>query len=341
MTGESLSFGGVADRYDRARPGYPVEAARWLTGDAPARVLELGAGTGKLTRTLVELGHNVMASDPDERMLAVLEQRAPGAHVRTHGAEDVPLPDAIADVVISAQAWHWFDHERAIPEIARVLKPGGVLALVWNERDETVPWVARLGRLMGSNDNQDDQVAALRDQPEFPEIEEATFRHWQHLDRKAVLDLAASRSYVASMGEEEREETLARVSALYDDYGRGPDGMKLPYVTRCFRASVHHRQVSVPGRSFATDDLGEETTDPAFSPGPLRNEPEAAPAPAPPRPPDAGPVAPAPMPRPLDGSDGSAGRGVASPGHLAPPPSGPTWRAGTFPDEATLLIDFR
>ena len=341
MSGESLSFGGVADRYDRARPGYPLEAARWLTGDAPLRVLELGAGTGKLTETLVGLGHNVMASDPDERMLEVLTRRVPGAHVRTHGAEDVPLPDQIADVVISAQAWHWFDHAQAIPEIARVLKPGGVLALVWNERDESVPWVARLGRLMGSNDNQDDQVAALRGAEEFPEIEEATFRHWQHLGRAGVLDLAASRSYVATMDEAEREETLARVSDLYDDYGRGPDGMQVPYVTRCFRARVHHRAVEVPvagaaGHEGDRGDEGDQATDPAFSPGPALStpaDPAGSGASGQAEPParrsvrGTGPVAPAPRP--------------AGEARLAGGPTTPWSASRFFGDEATLLIDFR
>lgn len=340
MSGESLSFGTVADAYDRARPGYPVEAARWLTGEDPVRALELGAGTGKLTETLVGLGHNVMASDPDERMLQLLQQRAPGAHVRTHGAEEIPLPDQIADVVICAQAWHWFDHEVAIPEIARVLKPGGVLALVWNERDESVPWVARLGRLMGSNDSQDDQVATLRESEVFPEIEEATFRHWQHLDRRGVLDLAASRSYVATLSEADREATLARVSELYDDYGRGPDGMKLPYVTRCFRARVQHGAVEVPVSDGAA--TGAQSTDPAFAPGPGLGE-ERFPA----------------QPSRSQGKDKSQGQGDEQTQEVARPPapgfSGGlpavsdgsagqhgVWTASRFPGgDATLLIDFR
>ena len=119
----ALSFGDVVDAYDRGRPSYPREAAAWLTDEQPLSVLELGAGTGKLTEQLVALGHDVHATDPDEAMLAKLQARLPEVRTSRASAEEIPAGDASYDVVVSAQAFHWFDHDRALPEIARVLKP--------------------------------------------------------------------------------------------------------------------------------------------------------------------------------------------------------------------------
>ncbi|MGN6252382.1 MAG: class I SAM-dependent methyltransferase [Marmoricola sp.] len=236
----ALSFGGVADAYDRARPSYPVEAARWLTGSGKLTVLELGAGTGKLTEVLVTAGHRVIATDPSPEMLARLRARVVPFAVGVAGAEAIPAPSRSVDVVVGAQAFHWFDHRRALPEIARVLRPGGTLALVWNQRDESIPWVRRLGALMGTEGQDQDLVAPLRDSPLFGWVEEQTFRSWQRLDREGLLDLASSRSSVSVLAEPERQEVLRRVLALYDDYGRGHEGMLLPYLTRCYRAVVQH-----------------------------------------------------------------------------------------------------
>ena len=262
MSDERLSFGGVADRYDRARPGYPREAAEWLVGSGGARVLELGAGTGKLTETLVGLGHEVLATDPDERMLHHLALRVPGAHACTGSAERIPARSRSVDVVVVAQAFHWFDHPVAVPEIARVLRPGGVLAMVWNERDESIPWVRKLGDLIGRQDHPVDPVHALRTFPQFSFIDERPYRHWQTLNRTGLLDLVASRSNIAVLPEDERAERLDQVSALYDDYGRGHDGMRLPYVTRCYRTVVQQQDPepddpAQPSQPEAAEDTPE------------------------------------------------------------------------------------
>ncbi|HMD12433.1 MAG TPA: class I SAM-dependent methyltransferase, partial [Marmoricola sp.] len=132
MAGERLSFGDAADRYDRARPSYPPEGVAWLVGTKPARVLELGAGTGKLTEALVELDRDVIAVDPIEEMLEELEVAVPGVPRILGTAEDIPIQDASVDAVVVGQAWHWFQRARAVAEIARVLRPGGVLGLAWN-----------------------------------------------------------------------------------------------------------------------------------------------------------------------------------------------------------------
>ena len=236
----ALSFGGVADSYDRARPSYPPDAARWLTGPGTLSVLELGAGTGKLTETLVEQGHRVVATDPLPEMLAKLRERVTPFAVGVSGAEAIPAPDRSVDVVVCAQAFHWFDHERALPEIARVLRPGGYLALVWNQRDESIPWVKRLGRLIDTEGQGMDLAAPMRASELFGEVDEQTFRWWQDLRKDGFLDLVRSRSAIATLDEDERARRLAQVGALYDDYGRGPDGMRLPYLTYCYRAQVIH-----------------------------------------------------------------------------------------------------
>lgn len=235
------SFGSVADAYDRGRPGYPADAVAWLAGGEAKVVLELAAGTGKLTRELVDQGHAVFATEPDEAMLEMLRERVPEVSAKVATAEEIPANDRSVDVVVVGQAFHWFDHERALPEIARVLKPGGHVALVWNSRDERIPWVRRMGAILGRQDLDTSSAAQLVHSDLFGFMEEATFKHWQEVNRESILDLARSRSHIATMGHEERERHLAEVLAFYDDYGRGMDGMQIPYVTRCYRAAVVDR----------------------------------------------------------------------------------------------------
>jgi ubiquinone/menaquinone biosynthesis C-methylase UbiE len=235
------SFGGVAEAYERGRPTYPTVAVQWMLGDRPVTVLELGAGTGKLTRVIAGLGHDVHATDPDRAMLQVLEREVPGVRTAQASAEDIPLGDASVDVVIAAQAFHWFDLDRALPEVARVLRPGGRVCLVWNTRNEKIPWVRRLGALIGTQEQLRDPAQALIFSELFGFVEDREFTHWQTIDRQSIQDLVLSRSNVAVLDEEARAAKLAEVLAFYDEYGRGMDGMQLPYVTTCFRADVLER----------------------------------------------------------------------------------------------------
>ena len=235
------SFGGVADAYDRGRPTYPREAAVWLTSERPLTVLELGAGTGKLTEQLVALGHEVHATDPDAQMLEILQRRLPEVRASCAPAEDIPAGDSSYDVVVCAQAFHWFDHERALPEIARVLRPRGRLSLVWNQRDERIPWVKRLGRIIGTQDQLSDPAAQLTASRLFGESEHESFKFWQVVDRSSVRDLVRSRSNIAVLPAADQEAKMAEVLAFYDEYGRGMDGMQLPYAASCFRAEVLDR----------------------------------------------------------------------------------------------------
>ena len=254
-TARASSFGGRAELYAEARPGYPDEAVRWLVGTTPCRVLELGAGTGKLTRALTAIGHDVVACEPSAEMLQVLRRTAPTARPVAARAEQIPLPAGSVDVVVAAQAYHWFDTDRALPEIARVLRSGGALALVWNTADRSVPWVGRLlDRLRAEDVTAADPLAGS---PLFSPSEHFVRRHWQQVDKASLRGLAESHSTYAVMPGDEQAEVLSFVEALYDSYGRGPDGMSLPYLARCFRARVSDRAGQFPGmRQHASADDG-------------------------------------------------------------------------------------
>ena len=235
--GPPSSFAKVADAYERGRPGYPEVAVRWLAGDAPCDVVDLGAGTGKLTRGLVALGHRVTAVEPLAEMRAELEAALPGVTALAGSAESIPLSDASADVVTCGQAFHWFDHVVALPEIARVLRTGsGRLALVWNSRDDRDPWMARLSAIIGNETIQETDVfPMLRSSGLFGPVEISEFAFEQVLDRDGLLDLVLSRSYCAKLPPADREPVLDAVGALYDETaGRG--GVRLAYATQCFRA---------------------------------------------------------------------------------------------------------
>jgi len=235
--GPPSSFAQVADEYERGRPSYPEEAVRWLVGDEPRDVVDLGAGTGKLTRSLVALGHRVTAIEPLTQMLEHIPETAPGAFAILGDAEVIPLPDAYADVVTAAQAFHWFDHAVALPEIARVLRPRGRLALVWNTRDDREGWVAKLSATIGGESLDDGDVDAPIDASgRFGPVERATFAWTQRLDRATLRDLVLSRSYCASMPAGEQEEVLAEVVRLFDEHASGGE-IELPYVTECYRAA--------------------------------------------------------------------------------------------------------
>jgi ubiquinone/menaquinone biosynthesis C-methylase UbiE len=262
---QARSFGSVAEVYDRGRPSFPREAAEWLAGTQPVTVLELGAGTGKLTEQLVELGHDVHATDPDEAMLDVLRRRLPDTRTSIAAAEELPVPDRSFDVVVAAQCYHWFDLDRALPEIARVLKPGGHLALVWNVRDQRIPWARKLGRIIGSQEqNYEDVAQSLVLSELFGFVEDATFKIWQDVNRESLQDLVLSRSNVSTLDDDAQKAKLAEVLAFYDDYGRGMDGMSLPYDTLCFKAVVTDRQdaeTDVESEADRSDEPPNDGTD--------------------------------------------------------------------------------
>ncbi|HEX4746968.1 MAG TPA: methyltransferase domain-containing protein, partial [Gaiellaceae bacterium] len=215
---------------------YPGQAVRWLAGDEPADVVDLGAGTGKLTRVLVALGYRVTAIEPLAEMRAQLALVVPGVRALEGRAEAMPLADASADVVTSAQAFHWFDHDDALPEIARVLRAAGRIALVWNSRDDRDPWMARLSAIIGNESVVESDVVPILDASGlFGSVEKATFSFEQVLDRDGLLDLVLSRSYLAKLPAAERQPVLDEVGALFDETATD-GGVRLAYVTDCYRA---------------------------------------------------------------------------------------------------------
>jgi SAM-dependent methyltransferase len=212
---EASSFGAAAAAYAEHRPDYAQAAVRWILDAAPGRrVLDLGAGTGKLTATLRGVGADVVAVEPDPRMLAELRKN----HVdsRRGSAEAIPLPDKEVDAVVAGNALHWFDMAKAGPEIARVLKPGGVLAGLWNVLDDRVEWVAGLAQIAGpAAVGPRDTPAAWRAEAARMEVGEpeelAEFPHGQRRTADSLVATLATRAGMLVMPESEREATLQRI----------------------------------------------------------------------------------------------------------------------------------
>jgi SAM-dependent methyltransferase len=234
----SLSFGSEAAAYERGRPSYPPEAIDWLLPAGARDVLDLGAGTGKLTTRLVERGLDVVAVDPIPEMLDVLRTSLPDTPALLGTAEEIPLPDNSVDAVLVAQAWHWFDPARAIPEVLRVLRPGGRLGLVWNTRDERLGWVRELGRIIGSDADPVSERVKLP--PPFTDLERHRVEWTNYLTPQALIDLVASRSYCITSPADVRTKTLDRVRELLATHPAlaNNNGLALPYITVCVRATL-------------------------------------------------------------------------------------------------------
>jgi len=234
----SLSFGSAAGAYERGRPSYPPEAIDWLLPRDARQVLDLGAGTGKLTARLVQRGLDVVAVDPIPDMLEVLRAALPDTRALLGTAEDIPLPDNSVDTVLVAQAWHWVDPERAIPEVARVLRPGGRLGLVWNTRDERLGWVRELGEIIGSDGDRDRFDVTLP--TSFTEPERHQVEWTSYLTPQALIDLVSSRSYCITSPTEVRSQTLDRVRELLATHPAlaNSSGLAMPYVTVCIRTEL-------------------------------------------------------------------------------------------------------
>lgn len=238
QTRNARSFGAVADVYERGRPGYPEEAIAWLLPDGATRAVDLGAGTGKATRVLRRLVPEVVAVEPDPDMRAMLTQVVPGVRVRAGEGAAIPLQDEWADAVVVAQAWHWMDPVVASREVARVLRPAGTLGLVWNLRDESVPWVAELSAVMRQPGERELGAREPEIGTPFTTREQHEVRWVHEQSREDFLAMVASRSYVSTLDPVDREALLGRVGDLLDaDTAlRGPV-VPVPYVTYAHRAS--------------------------------------------------------------------------------------------------------
>ena len=229
-------FARSAAAYDRGRPEYPAQALAWLTERLALgpgrRVLDLAAGTGKLTRPLLAIGADVTAVEPVAEMRARI---GPGAEVLDGTAEAIPLADGSVDAVTVAQAFHWFAGEAALAEIHRVLRPGGTLALVWNRRPLDDPVHAEIERLIAPHRRSTPAHAsgrwrtAFEHTTAFGPLEERTFEHGRAVDADALADRIGSTSFVAALDDGPREEVLEAVRALAAD---GP--VLLRYVCEVF-----------------------------------------------------------------------------------------------------------
>lgn len=241
-TAAADGFSAGADDYERGRPSYPADAVEVLCRELAigpgARVLDLAAGTGKLTRLLVPTGAEVVAVEPVSEMRRRLRAAVPSAHVLDGTAERIPLPDRSVDAVTVAQAFHWFDAEVALKEIAWVLAPGGGLGLIWNERDASEPWVAELSRLIRWDERGEHRVpyttevdwAARIDAMDTPfgPVSRYDTSHRQVLDADTLVARVLSTSYIASQPADERSRLAAAVRALVADMG---ETFELPYET--------------------------------------------------------------------------------------------------------------
>jgi SAM-dependent methyltransferase len=242
----AAGFSAGSGAYARGRPSYPAEAVQFLAGELGlepgARVLDLAAGTGKFTALLSPTGADVVAVEPVKEMADELRVAVQGVEVREGTAESIPLDDASVDAVTVAQAFHWFDPDPALAEIARVLRAGGGFAMLWNRRDESVRWVAHMNELIrwrefrvGSYDLVD-WPALVGRSGLFSPLQSRSFRYEQTLDRKGLEDRLRSVSYIAAMDEGERESVVALGMTAVEGMD---EPFVLPYNTLVFWCSKH------------------------------------------------------------------------------------------------------
>jgi SAM-dependent methyltransferase len=248
-TERGQSFGAVAADYAAWRPGYPPELVAFLAGDEAGterrRILDLGAGTGQLSESLLAAGHDVVAADTSADMLAQLRVRLPDVPTLLARAEDLPLPDDDVDAVVAAQAAHWFDPVTASREFRRVLRPGGTVGFIWNMREDSAPWAAALNRLLAAEarDQQGDLPEGNRAVVDAfaaeldAEVTARTARWVQRVPPEAVVGRVASSSRIALLDEAGREAYLGSVRELLAGHPdtRGRDSLDVAYVTSAYR----------------------------------------------------------------------------------------------------------
>jgi SAM-dependent methyltransferase len=229
-------FDTSGERYERGRPDYADAAVDLLLAElgAPARVLDVGAGTGKLTRPLLARGLEVVAVEPAAAMRETLARRAPAAELHAASAEELPLPDGSVDAVVAGQAFHWFATAAALAEFARVLRPAGRLGLVWNRRDLEQPLQRAIGALLAPYEHaapryaSDAWRAAFTDEAPFALAAEHRIPHMQALDADGLAARVLSISFMAALPEDAQRAVEQRVREL------APEPVELRYVTELF-----------------------------------------------------------------------------------------------------------
>jgi SAM-dependent methyltransferase len=229
-----------AESYERGRPGYPKTAVRWMLGglgvSARSTVVDLGAGTGKLTRMLVRSGAQVIAIEPVPAMRRTFARMLPGVSIIDGTAESMPLASGSVDAVTAAQAFHWFATRRAVDEIHRVLRPDGGLGLIWNRRDLRDPLQAALDAIVRPHrgvapaHERDQWRQVIDGNPRFRPAGERQFKQGQPVDAEGVVDRVLSTSFIASLGEPARSQVIRQVRDVIGDHSE----LILRYVTDVF-----------------------------------------------------------------------------------------------------------
>ena len=220
----AMSFGAIAEDYDGLRPQASPQAVDWLVPSDCQVAVDVGAGTGLFTRTLVGRAAQVIAVEPDARMRGVLAERSPGVRAVEGSGESIPLPDLAADAVFVSSAWHWMDPERAVPEIGRVLRDGGRFGLVWTSRDRDVEWVRNLERLPGEDLPETEspdrfrrrhQNVVLPDPQIFHNIARETFSFVRTMRVDDAVAMLATYSRVIIASPDVREQRLAHALTVH------------------------------------------------------------------------------------------------------------------------------
>jgi SAM-dependent methyltransferase len=253
----ATSFGQVADDYDRVRPGPPDEALDWLVPPHCEVAIDLAAGTGLFTRALRRRVAEVIAVEPDDRMRGVLAARSPGVRAVAGRGEAIPVPDASVDGVFVSSAWHWLDPDLAVPEIARVLRDGGRLGVIWTSRDRRVDWIAELDRLRRSQsvESAEEAGSRLRRRHELtlPEdgplrnVASASFEFVRTMSVDDAVDWLGTYSGVITAPAAERAAGLARAREALLKRADADGMIEMPMRSSCWRADRVRRPAGVQG----------------------------------------------------------------------------------------------
>lgn len=250
------SFATGAHRYARLRPGYPEEAARFCAGADRVTVVDVGAGSGKFTGVLAALGHDVVAVEPSAGMREQLARIVPGVRVHAGSAEATGLGEASVDVATFAQSWHWVDPPAASAELARILRPGGAVAMVWNVFDDSVPWLDRYEDAMHSSPlawargrDAEDQAAGVAPVGRFGPGARHTVRWTDRMAKRDLLELVTTRSYYLAAPADQQAALVAAVrrSLDRDHPGVGDDEiLDVAYRTVCVRYPLREARHGAP-----------------------------------------------------------------------------------------------